>query len=557
MSRTVAIGIQNFEMLRANDYFYIDKTSYIKDLWEAGDQVTLIARPRRFGKTLNMDMLRAFFSTEYAGRSDLFEGLDVWKYEKYHQLQGTYPVIFLRFASVKAGTYENAYKLIYGLIEQLYMEQRHIFKDGQLSEEYIRYYERIDARMDEDTMQSSLNFLSMCMSKYYGCKVLIFLDEYDTPLQEAHVGGYWNEMSELIRSLFNATFKTNPYLHRAVMTEITRVSRESIFSDLNNLKVITTSSDQYATAFGFTEPEVFDALEEYGLNDKKDEVKKWYDGFNFGEHRDIYNPWSIINYLDTRKFSAYWANSSGNDLVSELLRKGPPEMKVAMKNLLEGGTISSVIDEQVFFGNIDSSEEAVWSLLLATGYLTAVSIQQMPDGSDIYVLKITNTEVRSMFTKLIRTWFNDQHADYNRFIKALLRNDLESMNGYVNRTTEAVFSYFDTSVKNPEKFYHGFVLGLITDFNLSYTVRSNRECGFGRYDVCLEPTDPGCDAYIFEFKVHDPKKETTLEDTVNAALKQIEEKNYDADLIARDIGPERIKHYGFAFRGKEVLIGGK
>lgn len=226
-------------------------------------------------------------------------------------------MIFLSFASVKAGTYENAYKLIYGLIEQLYMEQCHIFKDGQLSEEYIRYYERIDARMDEDTMQSSLNFLSMCMSKYYGCKVLIFLDEYDTPLQEAHVGGYWNEMSELIRSLFNATFKTNPYLHRAVMTGITRVSRESIFSDLNNLKVITTSSDQYATAFGFTEPEVFDALEEYGLNDKKDEVKKWYDGFNFGEHRDIYNPWSIINYLDTRKFSAYLANSSGNDLVAQ------------------------------------------------------------------------------------------------------------------------------------------------------------------------------------------------------------------------------------------------
>lgn len=329
MSRTVAIGIQNFEMLRANDYFYIDKTSFIKDWWEAGDQVTLIARPRRFGKTLNMDMLRTFFSTEYAGRSDLFEGLDVWKDEKYHQLQGTYPVIFLSFASVKAGTYENAYKLIYGLIEQLYMEQRHIFKDGQLSEEYIRYYERIDARMDEDTMQSSLNFLSMCMSKYYGCKVLIFLDEYDTPLQEAYVGGYWNEMSELIRSLFNATFKTNPYLHRAVMTGITRVSRESIFSDLNNLKVITTSSDQYATDFGFTEPEVFDALDEYGLDDKKDEVKKWYDGFNFGEHRDIYNPWSIINYLDTRKFSAYWANSSGNSLVSELLRKGPPEMKVA------------------------------------------------------------------------------------------------------------------------------------------------------------------------------------------------------------------------------------
>jgi hypothetical protein len=334
MARKVAIGLQDFETLVERKCFYVDKTAFIREWWENEDSVTLITRPRRFGKTLNMSMLERFFSVKYAGKGDLFEGLDIWKEEKYRNLQGTYPVIFLSFAPVKSANFSESREHICGLISDLYNAHFYLLDSGLLTDGEKEYFLRAGSRLNEIDAVVSLNKLSDFMSRYYGKKVLILLDEYDTPMQEAYVNGYWEEMVAFTRNLFNATFKTNPYLERAIMTGITRVSKESIFSDLNNLEVVTTTSNKYATAFGFTEQEVFDAMDELGYT-QKDEVKKWYDGFTFGEISDIYNPWSIINFLDKGILTVYWANTSSNSLVGKLLREGNPEIKQEFEELLQ------------------------------------------------------------------------------------------------------------------------------------------------------------------------------------------------------------------------------
>lgn len=563
MARTVAIGHQNFEDIRKNNWFYIDKTGFIKEWWENGDSVTLIARPRRFGKTLNMRMVEQFFSVDYAGRSDLFEGLSVWEEEKYRALQGSYPVLFLSFADVKETSFEQARKRICSIIKDVYKRCSFLMMGELLDEDEKKDFQKISAEMENYRAASSLMKLSEYMNRYYGKRVIILLDEYDTPMQEAYVYGYWEELCTFIRSLFNSTFKSNPYLERAIMTGITRVSKESIFSDLNNLEVVTTTSDAYADSFGFTEEEVFCALDEYGLSEKREEVKSWYDGFTFGRRTDIYNPWSVLNYLDKKKVGAYWANTSSNSLVGKLIQEGSKDIKNTFEKLLCGGSLETEIDEQIVYNQLDSDEGAVWSLLLASGYLKvreyAIYTTEFGEWKQRYQLELTNFEVRVMFRKMVSRWFGSVESDYNDFIKALLLGDLDAMNEYMNRVAFRTFSYFDTgknpSGAEPERFYHGFVLGLMVDLNERYVLTSNRESGFGRYDVMLEPRKERDDAILLEFKVFQPRREKTLEDTVEAALKQIEEKDYAAVLREKGIPDGRIRRYGFAFRGKEVLIG--
>lgn len=560
MARTVAIGIQSFEEIRKNQCFYVDKTDFIREWWESMDSVTLIARPRRFGKTLNMSMLEAFFSVEYAGRSDLFEGLSIWKDEKYHALQGTYPVISLSFARIKENSYELTRKKICEVITNLYIKYSFLRDSGLLTEKDKIYFDRVTIDMDDAIASSALYQMSDYLCRYYGKKVIILLDEYDTPMQEAYVNGFWSELTAFTRSLFNSTFKTNPYLERAVMTGITRVSKESIFSDLNNLKVVTTTSDTYATAFGFTEQEVFAALDEYGYGEQKEDVKYWYDGFIFGRQKDIYNPWSILNFLDTGELTTYWANTSSNALVSKLLREGSSTIKSTFEKLLDGQTICCPIDEQIVYNQLDDNEDAVWSLLVAGGYLKVLGKGKKVSGRpQMYTLDITNAEVRDMFFDLVRGWFRANKTEYNGFVRALLACDTKAMNVYLNKVALQSFSYFDTgkqaSDAEPERFYHGFVLGLLVELDMDYVVTSNRESGFGRYDVVLEPREKDKNAYILEFKVYDPDGEQSLTDTVAAAHRQIEEKQYAADLIARGVPADRIRKYGFAFEGKKVLIG--
>ena len=574
MAKVISIGNQSFESMRERDNFYVDKTSFIKEWWENEDIVTLITRPRRFGKTLNMNMLECFFSNKYKDRGDLFEGLDIWKEEKYRKLQGTYPLIFLSFADVKKDNFKDTKNDIISIINEAYKQHSYLIGSNILTDaekgifdKFENYSKNTDVNKEISTeiVCRAIKDLASMLYRTFGKKVIILLDEYDTPMQEAYVSGYWKELVAFTRSMFDATFKTNPYLERAIMTGITRVSKESIFSDLNNLVVVTTTSNQYETAFGFTEEEVFNALDEQGLSDKKQEVKSWYDGFTFGDSRDIYNPWSIINYLKYKKFTTYWADSSSNGLINNLIQKGSPYIKTMLETLIRGEKINVIIDEQIVFSELDYSEDAVWSLMLASGYLKVISSEELNlirESENEYELAITNREILFMFRKMILRWFTPAKRETNEFIKALINGDVESMNAYMNKVTLKTISYFDSgnspSDEEPERFFHGLVLGLMVDQIENYIITSNRESGYGRYDIMLEPIDKSNEnlpCIVIEFKVINPKKEKTLEETVEAALNQIEDKGYDAELVKRGVKKENIHHYGFAFKGKNVLIG--
>lgn len=559
--KTVSIGLQDFGEIQTLNTFYIDKTHFIEEWWNTKDKVTLITRPRRFGKTLTMSMVEYFFSVEHKD-AGLFENLAIWEKQEYRDLQGTYPVISISFSDIKENSYQQVRNKICEIIVDLYNHYDFLAEGELLNQREKEYFYKVSSSMEDSEISIAIRRLSGYLFRYYGKKVIILLDEYDTPVLEAYTGGYWQELITFTRSLFNATFKNNPYLERGIMTGITRISKESIFSDLNNLEVVTTTSEKYADAFGFTEQEVFDTLENYGFADKKEEVKYWYDGFCFGSHTDIYNPWSIINYLDKKTVGPYWTNTSSNTLVGQLIQQGDKYLKETFEKLVKGQSIYAEIDEQIAFEQLDREENAIWSLLLASGYLKVMGfqIEKKYGWKRIYELQITNFEVMLMFRNMVSNWFAQASSSYNDFIKSLLQGDLKAMNVYMNRVALTTFSCFDTGKRpsaeqQPERFYHGFVLGLMVELEGRYVITSNRESGFGRYDVLLEPQNKKDYAIILEFKVFDPDVETSLEDTVQRALNQIEIKKYETVLLQKGIPADRIRKYGFAFCGKDVLIG--
>ena len=453
MAREIAIGQQDYAAIIEKNSFYVDKTFFIKDWWNDPTFCTVILRPRRFGKTLTMSMMEYFFSTKHAGRADLFEGLSIWEQEEFRALQGIYPVINITLADIKEKTHEGAINEIKLIIQSIFNSFTYLADSDKLTSIDKKRFEAHIENPAVESLARSLRFLSELLYKHHGKKVLIFLDEYDTPMQEAFSSGYWNEIIEFIKNMFNATFKTNPYLEKSLITGITRVSKESIFSDFNHVSIVSTLSNQYETSIGFTEEEVFAAMDEYGLTEKE-KVKFWYDGFTFGNHSAMYNPWSIINYLKYQEFKPYWANTSSNGLVSLVLRQASPELKMEMERLLDGKSIKTSIDEQLIFGTLTGGGEDVstYSLLLASGYMTGTLLVNDEDKGEIYNIRITNHETRRMFKSLIKKWFSGRHNQYNRFVTALLAGGLEEMNYYMANVSSNVFSFFDTGINAAENF---------------------------------------------------------------------------------------------------------
>lgn len=563
MLQTVAIGVQRFTEIRENNIFYVDKTGFIKEWWESGDEVTVITRPRRFGKTLNMNMLENFFSIQYAGREDLFTGLEIWQYEEYRKLQGTWPVILISFAKIKPLSYDDAIEDISSYIVELYDRYSYVLNSNEISKVDRIYFNNILEGKLKYRLGNCLNVLSKVLNVYYGKKPIIILDEYDTPMHEAYSRGYWGEMVDFMRNLFNSSFKSNPYMNRAIMTGITRIGRESLFSDFNHANILTIFDDKYSQYFGFTENEVFTALDNYGL-DEKDKVKFWYNGFTIGSRHDIYNPWSIIKYLEKKRVGLYWVNTSRNTLLSNIIKSSDIDTKQDFEKLLMGESLTAYVDECVVFDDIQDNREAIWGLMIAAGYLRAEVLSEEFDeyANNKCLFSITNYETQCMFRNLIKNWFVKQKRAYNEFVAALLKADVKLMNIYMNQITSRIISYFDSgnspSVNEPERFYHGLVLGLLVELRDRYTVKSNRESGYGRYDIMLEPKDAlNDDGIIIEFKVLDDSEEKTLHDTANNAIKQITDMNYAAELMEKGLPAERIHFYGFAFQGKNVLILGK
>ena len=565
MARTISIGAQGYEDLRANGYFYVDKTGFVRDWWLGGDSVTLVCRPRRFGKTLNLDTVRCFLSSEFAGRGEeLFGGLDVWADPAMRGLQGTVPVVALSFAKVKGATLDETLAGLRRIIRVAVDAHDYLRRSDVLTEEDRAFLARVSDDMPAEVAVDAINQLCSMLLRHHGVAPVVLLDEYDAPMECAWTHGYWDGASSFLRQLMNATFKTNPAIGRGLITGVTRVSRESIFSDLNNLEVVTTSTPKYQTSFGFTQGEVDAALTEYGLAAKHDAVRDWYDGFVFDGHEHIYNPWSVTKFLESGGFfDAWWANTSGNGLVSEVVRRGDGDLKSDFEELLRGGEVSKVIDEQVVFSELHTRPNAVWALLLAAGYVTSPGSVPEFVATTPRRLRLTNKEVELCFDRMVEGWFGEAGSEYDRFCRAVLAGDAEAMEDYLSEVVLACASSFDSATRpsergEAERFYHGLVLGMLVKLRSRWSVESNRESGYGRYDVALVPTvgAQGADpAIVIEFKVFDPRREETLADTVARARAQIEERAYAAGLAARGIAPERIRTYGIAFRGKEVLVG--
>lgn len=573
------LGYQNYEDMMANHIFYIDKTNFIREWWEYADKVTLITRPRRFGKTLNLSTIECFLSNKYEGRSDLFEGRLVWEDENLRKLQGTFPVISLSFAGVKSGydkseadgnVLDNVGAMktaVKQILSDVYAKFRDIMKSELFDENDRAYFSSVNDHMTDKTAQVAIRRLCSYLKRVYGKNVIVLLDEYDTPMQEAWVYGYWNHAVAFFRSFFVTTFKDNDSIERGLITGITRISKESIFSELNHLEVVTTLSDKYSTSFGFTEKEVFQVLDELNLSEHKAGVRKWYDGFIFGGCADIYNPWSIIEFISKKgEYAPYWANTSSNSLVSTLIQTGDADAKKTVEDLMKGKSFTAPIDEQIVFNQLEGNTNAIWSLLLASGYLKVTGREPLRaegKGKPRCTLALTNMEVALIFEDMVRGWFemDVESSAYNEFVRAMLLDDVDYMNEFMNSIALNSFSSFDTAKNasgndHPERFYHGFVLGLMVGLQDQFEITSNRESGFGRYDVMLKPVDKKGKAFIFEFKVLDPDEdENTLEDTLKNAHAQIEEKQYEAELISEGFLPGQIRKYGFAFQGKNCLIG--
>ena len=573
--KKIGIGYEDYKRFIDDDMYYVDKTMLIYDVIEKGGVVTLFTRPRRFGKTLALSMLRTFFELEYdydgnvIDKKRYFEGKKIMNADdKILSMMGRYPVIKLSLKSAKQPSFKAAFKALRDEIKSEYTRHSYIVDSDKLSAEERRIFKNLSMGIDDEEFlekekfefevgryATALKTLSVCLKKYHNENVIILLDEYDVPLENAYYEGFYKEMVDFIRSLFESALKTNDALQFGVVTGCLRISKESIFTGLNHLQINSVMDDSFSEGFGFTEEETEQMLIDYGLEANIPEVKEWYDGYLFGD-KEIYNPWSVINYvksivLDKRKYARpFWANTSSNQIIKDMIWHADEEMKRELDILINGGTIEKQIHEDITYDDIHESEDNLWNFLFFTGYMKKVSERRDENNEGIIYLtmKIPNIEIRSIYTNQIRGWFDRQVKNEDRSVlhKAVLDGDTEAIENYVTGLLEKSISVFDSS----ESFYHGFFLSLLYGVP-NYEPQSNREEGDGRPDIVLYPNRPKYPAIIFEIKTR--KKFNEMQDGLREAYKQIEEKRYE-DGILED-GYMGVKSYGICFCKKSCVVG--
>ena len=553
MEKGIGIGISDFKMLRLRDNYYIDKSMYIKDILDNQSGVILVTRPRRFGKTLNMSMLRYYFDINQKDAKKLFEDLKIMEQEeKYTSKLGAYPVIYLTLKDVND---DNSEKMILNLktaMINMYKEHRYLLESDKIyEEEKERIKDILYAREDEIVLKNAVKDLSEYLNRYYERPVMLLIDEYDVPLQSAYVEGYYEEAIKFLKGFYNTTFKDNMYLEKAILTGVSRIAKESLFSGMNNFRVFTIMDNEFADDFGITSKEMKKVIKDFNVEDEEQEIKKWYDGYKIGNIEGIYNPWSILNYLADKRLMPYWVNTSSNDLIKMTLEKST-NLKEKMEKLLKDEEVEVEIDLETIIVGIEEKEENIWGLMLQTGYLKVVETVDLVTG--IYKVKLPNNEIKELFRGIIRDWFNNKVIGNNlkSILEDLITLNLSEFEKKFRVLVKEMFSYFDVGENTAENFYHAFVLGMLVGLKDSYYVNSNREAGFGRYDIMLEPKDKKGNSFIMEFKVTEDMEEKTIEDTIANAKKQIEEKRYEENL--RERGFTNITKMVYAFKGKEVKM---
>ncbi len=555
-TKPTPIGHHDFERVITCGLYYVDKTLLIKEIEEVNKLVYLLPRPRRFGKTLNMMMLRSFFEKKESNKAHLFEGLAIAKEEKLMALQGQFPVVWLSFKDVKGTNWELSLARIKQIISSEYDRHRYLATSSELIEEEKIYYQSV-YRQTATISDLENSILTLCRFLYlhHGKKPYLLIDEYDTPINTAYCQGYYQEAISLLKNLYGESLKDNPYLERAVLTGIFRVAQESIFSGLNNLKVSTMLDSQFADKFGFTQPEVDQMLIDFDLSDHTEEVKNWYNGYIFGEDIEIYNPWSILNYLDNPKHAlkAYWVNTSSNDLVKQMLSEAGVEVKQELEVLLAGGTLEKRLTENIIFAHLATDPDAIWNFLLFAGYLKVIE-QKLIEPKMYGVFMIPNIEIKSIFHESVLYWFEESRTsnDFNSILKCLKQANLKDFSKYFADFIRQVCSVYDFADKEPERVYHAIVLGMMVNLQSDYKINSNRESGYGRYDIVLHPLKKELPAYVFEFKKYDAEDEASIQETLQAAMNQIKTKEYAT--VLQNEKCENIHLVAIGFKGKEVKM---
>ncbi len=554
------VGYDNFRKILDNKLDFVDKSLFIKDVMDDHTtEIALITRPRRFGKTLNLSMLQHFLAAEVHGQltAGLFDRLKISWIDQgdYLKHQGKYPVISITFKDIKHSHFQDALDSFRLLAQELCREHRYLATSDKLNKDEKELFNQfLNNKLESSELKNFLKLLSELLFKHHGTKPWLLIDEYDTPIHASYLHGYYNEMMGLMRGLLGAALKTNPYLGRAVITGILRVAKESLFSGLNNLKVFSVLDERYGEYFGFTEDEMSVLLAQAELISHSDEIKKWYNGYLFGQ-AIVYNPWSVANCLNDRgKLKPYWLNTSDNALIKNLLAQADEDTKVKLESLVRGQPIETIIDEYVAFINFAENPSALWSLLLSSGYLKAISYE--PSGAKLKCsLLPPNYEVSLIYSEMVKEWISERigYDQYDYFIGALLKGNMDDFAEMLKKYLVETISVFDVSGKNSEKFYHGLVLGLISSTMETHTIKSNRESGYGRYDVMIIPkdlTNAQAVSLILEFKV--AKEGEELKASAHEALQQIEKRHYEAEL--KQAGVTKIIKAGLAFSGKKVAV---